>query len=617
MHHRIFLPGLLFLLLALTVRSQSIERVEPPNWWVGMQRSELQLMVYGPGIGTLRPRVEYPGVTLRRTVTLPNDRYRFLYLEISPDAPPGDVKIEFVNAAGQAVTAYEYPLWAREPDRKTLQGYGNADVLCLVTPDRFANGDPGNDNVEGMPDRLDRQNKWGRHGGDIRGIIEHLDYFADLGYTALWLNPILENNQPEASYHGYATTDFYRVDARFGTNAEYRELADKARAKGIRLVMDMIMNHCGSGHWWMQDLPSEDWVHRPDDFFETNHRRTTWQDPYASAYDTRRFSDGWFVPTMPDLNQGQPELATYLIQHSIWWIEYLGLAGIRMDTYPYSDKDFMAAWSCAVMAEYPHFNMCGEEWSLQPLTLAYWQRGKQNPDGYTSCLPGLLDFPLQNALAKALVAEESWNAGWVNLYETLSYDAAYADPYRHVIFPDNHDMSRILTQLGEDVDLLKMAVAYFATMRGTPQFYYGTEVLMSNKGDDSHGHIRSDFPGGWPGDRVDAFSGKGLSRTQQEMQAFFRKLLQWRKTATAVHAGKLVHFAPREGVYVYFRYDDKQQVMVVLNKSADRQSVDLAPFAELLAGASAGREILTETELVLDDRLVVGPKQAMIVEVRR
>jgi glycosidase len=581
-----------------------------------MHHTEVMLLVYGKDIGALEPRVTYTGVTLRRTVTLSNDHYRFLYLDIDPGTAPGDVNIDFLNAFGETVLTHPFSLLPRQPDRRQLQGYGNADVLCLVTPDRFANGNPANDNVDGMPDRLDRQNKWGRHGGDIRGLIDHLDYFADMGFTALWLNPILENNQPEASYHGYATTDFYRVDARFGSNEEYLELAEKARAKGIRLVMDMIMNHCGSGHWWMQDLPAEDWVHEPDHFFETTHRRTTWQDPYASPYDIRRFADGWFVPTMPDLNQRQPELANYLIQHSVWWIEYLGLAGIRMDTYPYSDKDFMARWSCTVMDEYPHLNMCGEEWSLQPLTLAYWQRGKVNPDGYVSCLPGLLDFPLQHGLAKALVEEEGWNTGWVNLYETTSYDGVYADPFGHVIFPDNHDMSRIFTQLDEDVDLLRLALVYFATMRGTPQFYYGTEVLMSNKGDDSHGNIRSDFPGGWAGDPVDAFQGTGLRPEQLDMQAFFRKLLQWRKTATAIHEGKLMHFAPRQGVYVYFRYQDTQQVMVVLNKSADRQTIDLAPFADRLAGATLGREVLTDRAVELTGPLSVGPKQALVLEIR-
>jgi glycosidase len=318
---------------------------------------------------------------------------------------------------------------------------------------------------------------------------------------------------------------------------------------------------------------------------------------------------------MPDLNQRNPLLADYLIQNTLWWIEYLNLAGIRMDTYPYSDKDFMSDWTCEVMDEYPDFNICGEEWSLNPAVLAYWQKGKENPDGYTSCLPGLLDFPLQNALKNALTEQESWNTGMINLYDMLSNDFLYVDPFKHVIFPDNHDMSRIFTQLDEDIGLFKLAIAYLATMRGTPQFYYGTEILMSNKGDNSHGNIRSDFPGGWEGDKVNAFTDQGLTKEQKEARRFIKRLLNWRKTATAIHNGKLIHFVPAKGVYTYFRFNDQMKVMVVLNKTASRQNVDLTQFSELLKNGAAAKNIVTGEKIILNDNLSVDSKQPLIFEI--
>lgn len=593
----------------------TIERVEPPFWWAGMCNRQLQIMVYGENTAELIPEIEYDGLAVNRTELVVNGNYLFIYLDIGQEAAPGKFTIRFKNNQGHAIDSISYELLAREKDAALRKGYDNSDVIYLVTPDRFVNGDPGNDNVKGMNDKVNRGDKLGRHGGDIRGIINSLDYIADMGFTAVWLNPVLENNQPKASYHGYSTTDFYKVDRRFGTNSEYKELCSKGRAKGVKIIMDMIRNHCGSEHWWMDDLPSDDWINNSSDFFITNHRRTTLRDPYASDYDRKHFTDGWFVPTMPDLNQRNPLLADYLIQNTLWWIEYLGLAGIRMDTYSYSDSGFMKDWTCAVMDEYPDFNICGEEWSLNPAVLAYWQKGKENPDGYTSCLPGLLDFPLQNALKIALVEEETWNAGMINLYEVLSYDFLYADPFKHVIFPDNHDMSRIFTQLNEDVGLLKLAISYFATMRGTPQFYYGTEIMMSNAGDNSHGNIRSDFPGGWAGDEVNAFTSQGLTKAQKEFRLFFKKLLNWRKTATAIHDGKLIHFVPVNGVYTYFRFNDEMKVMVVLNKTASRQNVDLTRFSEILVKATAAKNIFTGRTITLNDKLAVDSKEPLILEI--
>ena len=591
-----------------------IERVEPPFWWAGMKNTELQIMVYGKAIGSLRPEMVYDGVEIKKTVSVENPNYLFLYLEIAPNSSPGKFIIDFKNSKGNVRESVSFELLEREDGSAERKGYDNSDVMYLITPDRFANGNLTNDSVASLSEGVDRTNKWGRHGGDIQGIINNLDYLKDLGFTAVWINPVLENNQKEQSYHGYSTTDFYKVDPRFGSNEEYRGLSKKAGEKGIKLIMDMIMNHCGSGHWWMDDLPSGDWLNSPNEYVKTSHRRTTLRDAYSSQYDKRNFTDGWFVPTMPDLNQRNSQLAKYLIQNTIWWIEFADLSGIRMDTYPYSDKDFMTDWTCSIMQEYPYFNICGEEWSLNPAVLAYWQQGKDNPDGYTSCLPGLLDFPLQNALVKALTEEEKWDAGMINLYDMLSNDFLYVDPFKHVIFPDNHDMSRIYSQLGEDYNLYKLAMVYFTTIRGTPQFYYGTEVLMSNMGDNSHGNIRSDFPGGWQGDKINGFSGKGLTGKQLEAQTFIKKLLNWRKNSKVVHQGKLMHFVPIDGVYVYFRYDENKKVMIVLNNSKEKKGLDLKPFAEMLNGSISGLDVITGKKVFLQALLEIDSKQPMIIE---
>lgn len=605
---------LLLLLVPVLSMAQNIERVEPPFWWVHMQNTQLQIMIYGENIGFLKPAVTYAGVSISRTVQVENLNYLFVYMNIQPNTIPGNFSIDLKDEKGSVKCSYKYELRQRDEGAAQREGYNNSDVLYLLTPDRFSNGNPENDAVATMLELPDRENKGGRHGGDIQGIINSLDYLSDMGFTAIWLNPILENNQKRYSYHGYSTTDYFKVDPRFGTNEEYRALSEKANEKGIKIIMDMIVNHCGSNHWWMEDLPSGDWVNNPGDYFRTNHRRTTLRDPYTSEYDRTHFSDGWFVPSMPDMNQRNPLVADYLIQNTIWWIEYVHLSGIRMDTYSYSDKYFMSNWTCAVMNEYPNFNICGEEWSTNPAILAYWQKGKINPDGYTSCLPGLLDFPLQNALVRALAEEGNRGSGMIDLYEMLSNDFLYPDSFKHVIFPDNHDMSRIYSQLNEDFDLFRLAMVYFATMRGTPQFYYGTEVLMSNTGDDSHGNIRSDFPGGWANDQLNAYTGAGLSNQQIEAQEFVKRLLNWRKTALAVHQGTLKHFVPQNGVYVYFRYHNSQKIMVVLNKTGKKQQVELSQFEEMNLEGSKGREMISGADMIFEKFLSIDGKQPMIIE---
>jgi len=611
----------LFTPLSACASQATISRVEPPFWWTGFRETKLQLMVYGEDISSFTPSLDHPGVSIQRIERVRSPNYLFLYLDIGSDARPGEFEITFT---GNGLTLkHNYRLLEKNHDPQHAKGFTNADAIYLITPDRFANGDPGNDNIDGMSDEVDRGNPGGRHGGDIQGIVDHLDYISDMGFTAIWLNPLLENNMPSYSYHGYSTTDFYRVDPRYGTNDEYRELVARANDRGIAVIMDMIVNHIGSGHWWMSDLPMDDWLNFQDGPVMTSHEHITEQDPYASGRDARLYSDGWFADTMPDLNQRNHLLADYLTQNALWWIEYLGVSGIRMDTYPYPDKHYMTEWTRRVMLEYPEFNVVGEEWTSNQPAVAYWQRGKVNRDGYVSYLPSLMDFPLQEAMRSALVSEEGGRmsdgspAGLMRLYLALANDFVYADPYALVVFPDNHDLSRIFTQLEHDTGLFRIALAYVLTIRGTPQIYYGTEILMANPDSDDHGVIRSDFPGGWNDDARNAFTGAGLSSQQREVQMFVRTLLNWRQGAAVIHSGKLMHFRPENGVYTYFRYNDKDSVMVILNKNKDETTLELARFSERLEGFNRARDIISGQIFALDGALQLPARSPLILELLR
>ncbi len=563
-------------------------RVEPTFWWAGMHNPSLQLMVYGTDIGSSRVIIKHPGVVLKSVTAVENPNYLFIDLDLSK-ATPGKFDILFQKAQ-KTIAASVYELKEREPGSALREGFNSSDAMYLVMPDRFANGDPGNDAVEGMKEKPDRTDLRGRQGGDIKGLQDHLDYIAGMGFTAIWLNPTLENDMPATSYHGYATTDFYKVDPRYGTNEEYRAFAEEARGKGIKLIMDMIFNHCGLEHWWMKDMPMADWINQYPDYQITNHVKTLNQDPYASTYDKNQFVDGWFVPTMPDLNQRNPFMATYLIQNSIWWIEFAHLAGIRMDTYPYPDKEIMAEWNCRIREEYPDFNIVGEEWHMNQAILAYWQRGKANLDGYRGNLRSLMDFPLQNAVSTAL--RDPGTGELYKIYECLANDFQYPEPENLVVFPDNHDMTRFFVQVNRDYNLLKMGIGYFLTTRGIPQIYYGTEIAMNHTGTHDS-EFRKPFPGGWAGDPVNGFTGEGLSAQEKDIQQFVRKMLNWRKEKAVIHTGEMRHFLPFDGLYLFFRYSEKEKVMVVLNKNGEETLLNTGRLAEMLNGYTGATEILT------------------------
>lgn len=599
---------------AQTGKKLSFTHIDPPNWWVGMLNKDVQVLFHtnASDFSSYKVDVSYPGVAIKNVEKVENPHYLFVTLTIGSDAKPGNVPIRFSN--GKKSTTVQYSLLPRSSDKKA-QGFDPSDVFYLIMPDRFANGDTKNDSIPGMFEGVHREKDGARHGGDIKGIVNKLDYLQDLGITTLWLNPVLENNQRKASYHGYAITDLYKVDRRFGTNEEYVAFVKDCHNRGLKVVQDMVMNHLGNEHWLMRDLPEKDWVHQFPKFTRSNYRSSAVSDPYRSEADLRLMNDGWFDTTMPDVNQSNPRFATYLIQNTIWWIEYALIDGIRMDTYPYNDKAFMARWCKEVLAEYPEFNIVGEVWIDDVATTAYWQKDAKNKDGYESNLPSVTDFPLFFTLPQALADSGSWDTGLIRLYNLLATDFAYPNPGANLIFLDNHDVSRFYLLCGRSLAKFKMGVAFLLTTRGIPQLYYGTELLMDGDGG-HHPNVRLDFPGGWPGDKVNAFTAEGRTPEQNEAFDYLKTLLNWRKSNSVIHAGKLMQFIPEDNIYVYFRYSEKGSVMVILNGNDDAKQISTQRYQERLEGVSKVRNVLTGEELSSFGTLSVGPWTATILELQ-
>ena len=617
----------------VSVSNTTLERVEPPNWWIGFKNTTLQLLVKDDTIGASKPSINYRGVTIDKFYTARSKNYLFIDITIDETVKAGKFDITFTFDDNSKKT-HTYELKSREKSAEDYIGFDSSDAIYLITPDRFANADVTNDNGSVNSKTKDtgtsvyflkettinRADDYARHGGDIKGITNHIDYIYDMGFTAIWSTPLLTNNMPRSSYHGYAITDLYEIDPRFGNLADYRALADKLREKGMKLIMDQVANHCGSEHWWMKDLPFEDWVNYQQNFLKkgdlitSNHRRTSNQDSYASKQDKKEMAEGWFVPTMPDLNQKNPFMAKYIIQNSIWWIETIGLGGIRQDTYPYPDKNFMSNWAGAIMNEYPNFSIVGEEWSYNPLLVGYWQNGAKNKDGYVSNLKSTMDFPMQKAMVDGINEVESWDTGLVKLYEGLANDFHYATPKDIMVFLDNHDKSRLFTEVKEDVTKAKMALSYMLVLPRIPQIYYGTEILMNDTakpGD--HGLIRTDFPGGWNGDQVNAFTGKGLSKAEKEMQNFTKKMLNYRKSSKAIHEGKTVHFAPFMGTYFLFRIKDDETVVHIINKNDKPIRIDLKRYAEVGLEGKTLKNIITGEEFVWGDVINFKEKGSIVL----
>ncbi len=612
------LPALLAALaLTAPASAQSVDRIDPPNWWVGMEQETVELLIRGTDLNGASVSTDQDGVNSDQVSGFPDRDYLAVTLSITDEAQVGDVilTLEFEDSTLEI----PYPLLERAPWSPYRSGFGSNDVVYLVQPDRFANGDPTNDTVDGYVDDLNRDDPGGRHGGDLAGLIDHLPYIADMGFTQLWLNPVQENAEERNSYHGYAITDSYAVDPRFGTLDEYVALSRAAREASIGMIMDVVPNHFGSNHYLNRKRPGRDWFN--GSYRSTNHRQSTIHDPYAAQVDRDAFEDGWFAPTMPDLDQTNPHVARYLIQNTIWWIETVGLTGLRIDTYAFSDPDFMVDYTRAIRAEYPNLSMVGEVWSLDPiLTAGFQHEGPVNPvpDAGTG---SLMDFPLLYTLIDALTEDDSWDTGLARLYNFLGSDRLYADPQALMTFADNHDFDRIHTQLGEDVALTKMALSLIMTMRGTPQVLYGTEILATNQNPGDHGQIRSDFPGGFEGDSVNVFTREGLSAEQADMFDFTRTLTRWRSGSMAAAFGDTVHYVPDEdhghSVYVFGRTFRDEGVLVLVNKTDAPVSLNRRAYLEIVGTQENATNVVTGEPVDMEAALVAAPRAVTILEFDR
>lgn len=614
----------------------AIDRIEPTDWFVGMKNPTLQLMVYGQGIRDVQAvTTDYPGVTIDSLVRLDSPNYLLVYMNVK-NARPGKMTLTFGGKREKKRVKSEtvtYHLKAREMDGSSRTGFDISDVLYMLMPDRFAQGEGHRPQVPGMRAYTeDRTQPSLRHGGDLNGIREHLDYFRELGVTALWLTPVLENNSPDdpqgySTYHGYATTDYYRVDPRFGTNDDYRRLCDEAHRQGLKVVMDMIFNHTGFEHPWISDMPANDWLNLPEwlkeshgtsnprntTFLQTSYKLTPVMDPYASQADLRETVHGWFVPTMPDLNQRNPHLMTYLIQNSKWWIETVGIDGIRMDTYPYADPQGMARWMKELDAEYPHFNTVGETWVTEPPYTAAWQKDSRLTK-HNTYLKTVMDFAFFDRLSQAKNEEtDDWWQGLNRLYNTFVYDYLYEDPAHVMAFIDNHDTDRFLGN-GHDTLMLQQALALLLTVRRIPQLYYGTEILMNGTKAVTDGHVRRDFPGGFPGDSHNAFTREGRTPAQQSMFSWLSRLLHWRQGNAVIAKGTMTHFIPHNGIYVIARQYKGETVLTILNGTTKPAKMQVNRYAEVIGSTTRAKDILTGRYFDLTHDQLLDPRQSLILE---
>lgn len=594
-------------------KAPMVTNVEPPYWWVGMANDTLQVMLTGPDIAQASAEVDYSGVKLDRQVSLDSPNYKLLYFTIAPDTKPGKMPIR-LNLDGRKHTL-DYELKARDMKGEDYEGFSAADVLYLLMPDRFAQGDVVAATDLEYNDAPDRTQPSTRHGGNLKGIADRLDYLDSLGITAIWSCPVLENDMPGGSYHGYATTDYYRIDPRFGTNADWQELIAQAHKRGIKVVMDMIFNHSGSNHPWMKDMPSKDWYNHPEGNELTNFRLSTIHDPYVSDYDLDHTVNGWFVSAMPDLNQKNPHLMKYLIQNSIWWIESSKINGIRMDTYPYADMQGMAQWAADVLKEYPNFNIVGECWYGNEAGPAFWQSGsKINP--VETNLPTVMDFKYNIDREKMFFEEtDPWN-GLNHVYDHLALDYLYPDPQHILTFLDNHDTDRFLPEMPDSLGVWKQALAFLLTSRGIPQLYYGTELLMNGTKKISDGNIRLDMPGGFPGDKVDAFTREGRTDMQNEAWDYLSRLLQWRRGEAndVIAKGTLKHFMPQNGIYAYERRLGDKQVVVLLNGQSEPNTVTMERTLEILPYGTTMRDLVSGNDVTITEEMTFAPRQVMILQ---
>ncbi len=604
--------------LTIVAFGYKVEGIYPTHWWVGMKNPNLQLMVHGANVRSVQFSVAYPGVRLAKVTKSENNNYAFLDLVIAATAKPGKMKIRIVSEEGTQDVVYELKARSKENGKSRVKGVTSADLIYLIMPDRFANGDPSNDKLPGFRELVNsRDSLKGRHGGDLQGVQQHLDYLQDLGVTAIWLNPVLLNDMYRESFHGYAFTDHYNVDPRLGGNKAYHDLIQAAHAKGMKIIQDAVYNHVGKEHIFLRDMPSKDWLNQWSSYQNTSYKDQVLMDPYASSIDKKIMSDGWFTPLMPDLNHHNPFVANFLIQHALWTVEEFGIDGWRIDTYAYNDLDFMNRCNKALLDEHPQLVIFGETWVHGIPNQSFFMESMYNTK-YKSNLPGVTDFQLNlYGILPALNQPFGWTEGVNRLYLTATNDFVYKDAMKNCIFLDNHDMSRIYSQVNEDFDKYKMAIAWLLTFRGIPQLYYGTEILMAGTTHPTDAMVRFDFPGGWPGDASNKFVASG--RTEKENNAFnyVRTLANFRKNSSAIKTGKMMQYVPENGAYVYFRYDGRQTVMCVMNQNDKPVTLNLSRFSERMKDFTKAYDVATGNTFNLEPTLTVGGKYLLVMELRK
>lgn len=596
-----------------TARAMEIKKVAPSFWWAGMKNPELQILLYGEDLALSDVSVSGEGIYLKETVRQDNPNYLLLYLDLS-EAKAQTFQILLKH--GKKKLQIPYELKSRVRRGEDVKGFTSEDVLYLIMPDRFASGNPENDVVDGMREKkIDRADSFARHGGDIQGISNHLDYIADLGVTAIWLNPTQENDMESGSYHGYAITDYYQIDRRFGSNEDFCALVEKAHERNLKVVMDMIFNHCGSENYLFKDKPSKEWFNYHSNYVQTSFKTASVMDIHASAFEKKIATDGWFTSVMPDFNQRNRHVARYLIQSSIWWIEYAGINGIRQDTHPYADFDFMSQWCKEVLDEYPYFNIVGETWLNSNVLVSYWQKDSKLAAPLNSNLPTVMDFPLQALMNQAFDEETGeWGGGLYKLYDYQTQDLVYANPMNLLTFLDNHDTSRFAQtdEMAKNLKRYKQAMVFLLTTRGIPQIYYGTEILMTGDKGKGDGDLRKDFPGGWQGDTRNCFAKNGRTALENEAFEFTRQLLNWRKGNQVIGKGSLKHYSIQNGVYVYQREFNGKSVVIIMNGTDDSKELDLAPYQEILPRENA-LDVLTGKNVNLSGKLCLDGRENLIL----
>ena len=601
--------------MSLTLNAQ-IDKVEPPFWYAGMQNPELQIMFYGKNIAQYQVTVSN-SIIITNVTRTENPNYLFVTIN-TKKVPASDLVFTFKNNTKESFTQ-KYSLKKRRENSAQRKSFDSSDMMYLLMPDRFANGNRNNDSEEATKEKHNRELPGGRHGGDIEGIIKNLDYISALGATTIWSTPLCEDNDAAFSYHTYGQSDVYKIDPRYGTNDDYVRLASEMHKKNMKLVMDYVVNHWGIEHWMMKDLPTNGWINQFENYTQTNHKRTTINDINASEFDKKITIDGWFAPSMPDLNLANPLTLKYLIQNAIWWIEYADLDGFRVDTYNYSDPKGIAKWTKSITDEYPNFNIVGEVWMQSQAQMAYWQKDSKisQIQNYNSYLPSVMDFTLYEAMTKVFNEDDSsWDKGMVKLYDNFTNDFLYPNSNNLLVFVENHDTNRFNQTYGNDIRKYKMAMTLLATIRGIPQLYYGSEIGMigdKNKGD---ADIRQDFPGGWEGDENNAFINEGRTPGQSEYFDFTSKLFNWRKTKPAVHFGKMTHYIPENNVYTYFRYNSIETVMVLINNSKETHKINTHRFKENIKNFKTGKDVISELTFDVTNEITLEPKSVLILELK-